>query len=70
MCTHPEVQSAGQAEVDQVIGIERLPTMADRPLLPYVNAIVKEVMRWGPVVPGGMSSTPSSNTILIPPIRS
>lgn len=56
MCTHPEVQRAGQSELDRIVGNERLPTMSDRPSLPYVNAIVKEVMRWGPVVPGGMNS--------------
>ena len=44
MCLHPEIQVAAQAELDSVVGNERLPTMADRPSLPYINAIVKEVL--------------------------
>ena len=43
MCIHPEIQVAAQAELDSVVGRERLPTMADRPSLPYINAILKEV---------------------------
>lgn len=53
MCLHPEVQSKAQLEIDKVIGNGRLPTMADKASLPYINAIVKEVLRWGPPVPGG-----------------
>jgi cytochrome P450 len=30
-----------------------LPTLEDRPNLPYVDALVKEVLRWQPVVPLG-----------------
>ena len=55
MCTHPRVQLAGQVELDSVIGSERLPTISDRAQLPYINAIVKEVLRWGPVAPLGES---------------
>jgi len=32
---------------------ERLPTFEDRPRLPFVDAICKEVKRWRPVVPLG-----------------
>jgi len=44
MCLHPEIQVAAQAELDSVVGNERLPTMVDRPSLPYINSIVKEVL--------------------------
>ena len=53
MTMHPEIQHKAQAEIDRVIGSDRLPTLADQPNLPYVNALVKEVLRWNPVGPLG-----------------
>lgn len=53
MAMYPEVQRKAQAELDAVIGAERLPEFIDRPSLPYVNALVKETMRWQVVVPLG-----------------
>ncbi|KAK7996650.1 hypothetical protein PG989_004690 [Apiospora arundinis] len=43
-----------QADLDRVVGRERLPTFEDRPRLPYIDAIVNEVLRWRPVVVGGV----------------
>ncbi|CAE6462191.1 unnamed protein product [Rhizoctonia solani] len=40
-----------QAEVDRVLGQDRLPEMDDRELLPYVECVLKEVERWQPVTP-------------------
>ena len=48
MLLFPEVQETAQAEIDQVIGTGRLPTMKDEMDLPYVRACVKETLRWGP----------------------
>jgi cytochrome P450 len=48
---YPEVQRKAQDEIKRVLGLGRLPKMADRAQLPYVNAIVKEVLRWHPVAP-------------------
>jgi cytochrome P450 len=53
MTVYPEVQRRAQAEIDRVIGSDRLPTLADQPSLPYVDALVKEVLRWNPVAPLG-----------------
>ncbi|KAF8843183.1 cytochrome P450 [Paxillus ammoniavirescens] len=47
----PDVQKKVQAEIDAVIGPDRLPTFADRDSLPYVEALAKEVMRWHTVTP-------------------
>ena len=55
MTLFPEVQRKAQEEIDTVIGTDRLPVLADRDNLPYVNALCKEVMRWNPVAPLGMS---------------
>lgn len=53
MCTHPHVQRVAQAELDNVIGRDRLPTISDRAQLAYINALVKELWRWGPIAPLG-----------------
>jgi len=47
----PEVQRKAQAEIDRVIGPNRLPTLADRDDLPYIEALLKEVHRWHTVAP-------------------
>jgi len=50
MTLHPEAQKRAQAELDVVVG-DRLPTFADKASLPYVMALMKEVLRWIPVLP-------------------
>ena len=54
MALYPEVQKKAQQELDAVVGSERLPDFSDRPSLPYVNAIVKELLRWHPATPMGV----------------
>ncbi|KAF8165086.1 cytochrome P450 [Crassisporium funariophilum] len=51
LAMHPEVVKRAQAEIDHVIGSDRLPTFKDRPQLPYLNALTMEVFRWNTVVP-------------------
>ncbi|CCM06173.1 uncharacterized protein FIBRA_08415 [Fibroporia radiculosa] len=51
MSRFPHVQKAAQAEIDAVVGRGRLPTFGDRERLPYVDALIKEIYRWNPVVP-------------------
>ncbi|KAJ3727869.1 cytochrome P450 [Lentinula raphanica] len=51
MTLHPEVQIEAQLEIDRVVGRSRNPTFADMKHLPYVRAIVKEVLRWQPAIP-------------------
>ena len=53
MSLNPDVQAKGQAELDAVVGADKLPSFADRAALPYVNAIIKEVLRWHVVAPLG-----------------
>ena len=53
MMMYPEVLRKAQAEIDRVIGSDRFPTFADQADLPYLDAVAKEVVRWGPVVPLG-----------------
>lgn len=54
MSVFPNVQKKAQQEIDEVVGRSRLPGPEDRARLPYVNAIVKESLRWLPSVPLGM----------------
>ncbi|KAF8137074.1 cytochrome P450 [Boletus edulis] len=62
MTMYPEIFKKAQAEVDAVIGHERLPTMHDREALPYVNAMCKELLRWNVVVPLAMHVTTQDET--------
>ncbi|EDR09902.1 uncharacterized protein LACBIDRAFT_233802 [Laccaria bicolor S238N-H82] len=54
MATHPDVQRKAQTEIDAVVGQDRLPDFSDREKLPYVNAIVKETLRWHSISPLGI----------------
>ncbi|PAV15413.1 cytochrome P450 [Pyrrhoderma noxium] len=54
MLMHPDVQKRAQEELDRVVGTDRLPTLDDRENLPFVNAVIMEVMRWQPVAPLGV----------------
>ncbi|KAG2144265.1 cytochrome P450 [Suillus clintonianus] len=51
MTLFPHVQKKAQAEIDTVVGTDRLPSFADRDSLPYTAALVKEVLRWNVVAP-------------------
>lgn len=62
MTLYPEKQRLAQAEIDEIIGSERLPTIADRPNLPYVNACIEETMRWHPALPVGIARRTSEDT--------
>lgn len=50
MLIHPETQRSAQEELDRVVGRDRLPGFEDRESLPYISALVKEVIRCGPNV--------------------
>ncbi|KAM0507798.1 hypothetical protein ACHAQF_003637 [Verticillium nonalfalfae] len=54
MATRPEAQARAREEIDGVCtngAALRLPQMADLPAMPYVSAMIKEVLRWRPTVP-------------------
>ncbi|CDO71706.1 hypothetical protein BN946_scf184915.g50 [Trametes cinnabarina] len=54
MALYPEVQKKAQAELDSVVGRDRLPDHGDKDELVYINAIVKEALRWHNVLPLGI----------------
>jgi cytochrome P450 len=53
MILYPDVQAEAQRELDQVVGKDRLPDISNRPHLPYMNTLCKEVLCWHTTVPLG-----------------
>ncbi|KAF8442121.1 cytochrome P450 [Boletus edulis BED1] len=51
MVLFPEVQTKARAELDEVVGSGRLPSISDRDFLPYVKAVCQEVLRWHSITP-------------------
>ncbi|KAI9441796.1 cytochrome P450 [Lactarius indigo] len=58
---YPEVQKRAQAELDAVISRDRLPTYDDKPRLPYIEAMSKELLRWQMVTPLGAPHSPTGD---------
>ncbi len=56
MLANPEAQRKAQEEIDAVLDLGELPRFADEASLPFVSAVVKEVLRWKNVTPMGMPS--------------
>ena len=63
MVLYPRVLRRAREEVDSICcegssktgpTLTRLPTFGDRERMPYVNAIVREVLRWAPIAPMGL----------------
>lgn len=68
MISYPDVFLKAQNEIDRVIGRERIPGINDRDDLPYVNAIVKETLRWNNVLPTSESGQTQRACNVIDPI--
>ena len=49
MLHYPDVMRKAQAEVDSVVGQDRLPDWRDSDKLPYINALINETLRWRPI---------------------
>ncbi|KAK7455838.1 hypothetical protein VKT23_010873 [Stygiomarasmius scandens] len=54
MVLYPDVQKRTQEELDRVIGFGRLPSHSDEADLPYMTAVMYEVLRTQPVTPIGI----------------
>ena len=61
MTVYPEVQRKAQEQLDDILGMQRLPTLADREKLPFIECVVWECLRWNPVLPLGLVHLASKN---------
>jgi len=43
-----------QEELDRIVGVERLPQISDQEDLPYISALIKELLRWSCPIPFGV----------------
>ncbi|KAI0027578.1 cytochrome P450 [Vararia minispora EC-137] len=62
LAAHPEVQRRAHAELDAAIGHARAPRVDDRAQMPYIAAIIREVLRWRPVVPSAVPHMAEEDT--------
>ncbi|XP_071494327.1 cytochrome P450 2J5-like [Diadema antillarum] len=51
MAKYPKIQAKVQEELDRVVGRDRLPSLSDKPNLPYTQATIAECTRRYPAVP-------------------
>ncbi|XP_046394627.1 methyl farnesoate epoxidase-like [Ischnura elegans] len=58
MVLHPEVQKKVQEELDEVVGRDRMPSLEDRPRLPYIDATINEIMRCSTIAPLAVPHAP------------
>ena len=48
---HPEVQERMRKEIEEVVGTNRRPSLADKPSMPYTEAVISEVQRIANIAP-------------------
>jgi len=53
MAQNSSAQMELQKEIDEVIGESCFPTLADRPLMPYADAVLNELLRLSSITPLG-----------------
>ncbi|KAI9571164.1 cytochrome P450 [Boletus coccyginus] len=63
MVLFPEAQKRAQKEIDAVVGSGRLPDFGDRPSLPFIEAVLRETLRWHPVSPLGLPHATSTEDV-------
>jgi len=54
LTNNPEIQSRLQKEMDGVLGHDRQPLLDDEPKLPYLQAVILEILRHSSVSPLGL----------------
>jgi hypothetical protein len=66
MALHPKVQARAQAEIDEICGQGLTPRTSQVELLAYLQAVLKEVLRFAPVGNlGGLHSPIRGSTVVL-----
>lgn len=61
MVLNPEVQRRAREDIDREVGLDRLPSFRDKPNLPYIECIMKEVLRY---VTGDGCPSPATSELI------
>ncbi|XP_019639175.1 PREDICTED: steroid 17-alpha-hydroxylase/17,20 lyase-like [Branchiostoma belcheri] len=64
LAAHPEIQEKVAAELDSVVGRDRLPELSDREATPYTEATVNEVLKMGLIDPLSLPHATTADTTL------
>ena len=62
LANNPKVQSSILEEIDSVVPRTRLPSLDDKPNLPYTEASMTELMRWRTMAPLGIPRQTTCDT--------
>ncbi|KAL0570428.1 hypothetical protein V5O48_011532 [Marasmius crinis-equi] len=64
MGMYPDTQKKAQAELDTVIRGGQMPGYEERSKLPYIEAILRETLRWSPALPLGVLKATSEEDVV------
>ncbi|XP_070806076.1 cytochrome P450 2A13-like [Pituophis catenifer annectens] len=61
---YPEVEEKIHEEIDRIVGVSRTPSMEDRLQMPYTEAVIHEIQRFGDLIPMGVARRVTQNVQL------
>ncbi|EFP08874.1 hypothetical protein CRE_18036 [Caenorhabditis remanei] len=64
MMKYPEIQDKVRKEIFDVVGTSRLPSMSDKPNMPYTQAVIHEIQRHSSMIPLLASHTNIEDIVL------